>query len=161
MATQINPILLQSGAVIQVVSQQFSSLTTGTAIIAAGDSIPQISQGFEVMSLSITPRLSTSTLIAEAVFTGAYNVSHGNMVLAIFRDSTADALGAVNFGHSASFGKTYGLRVAVVSGSTTSTTFRVRTGSTDGNTVTFNGADSARKFGGKAGSSLTIYEVTA
>jgi hypothetical protein len=160
-STRINGRMLGSGSVIQVVSQQFSSLATGTGIIPADDTIPQISEGFEVMNLSITPKSATSILRVDAVFTGAYNVSHGNMVLAVFRDATADALGAVNFGHSASFGKTYGLTVVATSGSLNLTTFRVRTGSTDGSTVTFNGSDSARKFGGKAGSSITITEIAA
>lgn len=161
MATQINYSLLQSGAVLQVVSQSFSSVATSTVQIPADDTIPQNTEGTEYMSLSITPRLATSILRVDAIWWGSYAVSHTHMIMAVFRDSGSDALGAVSFGHSGSYAKCFPMTVTATSGSTATTTFKVRVGGTDASTVTFNGASSARLFGGKAASSMTITEILA
>ena len=49
----------------------------------------------------------------------------------------------------------------MTAGTTSATTFRVRAGLNSAGTTTFNGASSARYYGGTLASSITIKEYTA
>lgn len=162
MSTKINDSLLPSGHVIQVVSQVFPTLIAFVnQQIPIDDTIPQITEGFEVMSMSMTPKMANSTLHIMAIFQGTYNVGHSSLPIAIFRDSGPNAIGAANFGAGAATAQTFPVIAIVSSGSTATTTIRVRAGTTDTNEITFNGGitTGVRYFGGVANSSITVTEI--
>jgi hypothetical protein len=48
----------------------------------------------------------------------------------------------------------------MTSGTTSSTTFKLRLGNNSANTTSFNGKNGARKYGGVSSSSLTIMEIS-
>jgi len=132
------------------------SLATNTTAIPVDDTIPQITEGGEVMTLAITPSDTTSTLRIDVVV-HASNDNDAQMRIALFQDSTANALAAASQIGAVSLMSNMTLTHHMTAGTTSSTTFKVRCGSGSG-TTTFNGFGGARKYGGVLSSSITITE---
>jgi hypothetical protein len=148
------------GNVLQVQYTRLTAVATGTTTIPADDTIPQNTEGTEFITVTITPRSATSKLLIE--FTGIAGVSaDAGRVTALFQDSTANALSAVydQFDTDAAWDLTAKLTHAMTSGTTSSTTFKIRIGGASASTITFNGRASARLFGGVAGSILKVTEI--
>jgi len=148
-----------SGGVVQTVSYQTGAVATGTTTIPVDDTIPQITEGTEFMTLAITPRSATSKLVIDVAFS-ASSTALVAMAVALFQDSTANALAAVVATiAAANYTNNIRLTHTMTSGTTSATTFRVRAGGNTAGTTTFNGANSARYFGGVMASSIVIQEV--
>jgi hypothetical protein len=150
---------MPAGTVLQVVNVQTGTVATGTTIIPFDNTIPQITEGNEYMTLAITPTSATSLLIISVVFYNS-NTPQDEMSVALFQDSTANALAAVSATpFTATARQVICFTHKMTSGTTSSTTFRVRAGMASAGTTTFNGQAGAQRFGGVAASSITIYEV--
>lgn len=149
----------------QVVSTVVSAVATGATIIPDDDTIPQSGEGDQFMTLAITPKSATSTLVIDVVAILSTNNNNLTLSVALFKDAEAGARAAV--GQYIGYGLATGLMTVVpltytmVSGSTSAMTFKVRAGGGLANTTTFNGANGARKYGGVAASSIVIREVLA
>ena len=74
-----------------VISYQFNQTVTSTVTVATANSIPQITQGNEVMSFSYTAN-SLSSMLEFEVFTNITVTNGCNYWIAIFADYTPDAL---------------------------------------------------------------------
>ena len=150
---------VSTGTVLQVVNYQTGAVATGTTVIPFDDTIPQNTEGDEYMSLAITPKSATSKLIIQVTVQATCSVtSWGNA--ALFQDSTANALAvAFGFTDAATSGHAVEFTHYMTSGTTSSTTFKVRAGVNGAGTMTFNGQAGARRFGGTLASSITIWEV--
>lgn len=148
-----------SGSVIQVVNTQTGAVSTGTTVIPKDDTIPQITEGDQYMSLAITPNNASNKLKIEVVvMMAATNLT--DYTVALFQDSTADALASINgFVGQANSGSIATLTYYMTTGTVSSTTFRVRVGNASGFTMTFNGTAGGRLYGGVAASSITISEI--
>jgi predicted Rdx family selenoprotein len=143
---------------LQQVTAVFSSVATTTALIPADDTIPQIGEGAEFMTVSITPKFSTSRLEIEATAFAA-TVNANNIIGALFRDATSNALFAAQVRQPVSSAvMQLMIQHSVTAGSTAATTFRVRLGSQAADTLTFNGNGGTRLFGAISKSSLTVTE---
>jgi hypothetical protein len=153
---------LPAGAVLQVKNLQTGAVATGTTLIPFDDTIPQITEGNQYMSLAITPISATSKLLICVVATVGSSVANQWMTSALFQDSTANAL-AVNsvFTPNATAFAPCVFNYFMTSGTTSSTTFTVRSGGSDAGTTTFNGQSAARRFDGVMASSITITEIAA
>lgn len=154
---------LPDGAVVQVATYQTGAVATGTTTMPDDDTIPQNTEGDEYMTLAITPKATTNILVIECTFNWAH--TNGGVVgIALFQDSTADALAAIQTHNESSVNIQ---RVAcfshkMVAGTTSATTFKIRAGhGSTGATLTFNGASGSRKLGGVMASSITITEIKA
>jgi hypothetical protein len=148
-----------SDPVIQRVSTETGAVATGTTVIPWDDSIPQITEGNEYMTLSITPKNSSNILVIDVIWNGASSNNSSIITAALFQDSTANALAAAQSSLvTANAGNPVIFRHIMTAGTTSSTTFRVRAGDTVGATVTFNGVSGARKYGGVMASSICITE---
>ena len=147
------------GTLLQTQSFQTGAMATGAVIIPNDDTIPQITEGVEFMTLAITPRSATSKLVIEVIA----NVSTGTittMTVALFQDSTANALAAVQaYEAVATAMHPMSLRHTMTSGTTSATTFRVRAGLGVAGNLTFNGGSGLRQMGGVMASSIVIQEV--
>ncbi len=153
---------LPAGSVLQVKNLQTGAVATGTTPIPFDDTIPQITEGNQYLSLAITPISATSKLLICVVATAGSSVVSQWMTSALFQDSTANAL-AVNsvFTPNVTAFAPCVFNYFMTSGTTSSTTFTVRSGSHDAGTTTFNGQSAARRFGGVLYSSITITEIAA
>jgi hypothetical protein len=149
------------GKVLQVVNVQTTGVATGTTPIPNDDTIPQITEGTQFMSLAITPTNVNNILIVNVVVQAGSSVATNAATSALFQDSTADALAVASiFNPTANQVYPVTFTFWMVAGTTSATTFRVRSGIGDPGTITFNGASGARKFGATVKSSMTITEIT-
>lgn len=150
-----------AGSVVQVVNYQTSALQTGTTTLVADDTIPQNTEGNEFMTLAITPKSATNKLkITVNAFTGMSTGIGTVTTMALFQDSTADAIAAtVTSAPQAHAPISSTLVHYMTAGTTSATTFKVRMGLNGVGTITFNGANSGRLYGGVAASSITIEEI--
>jgi len=152
-----------TGAPVQGVSVGYSAVATGTTIIPQDDTIPQKTEGDEYMSLAITPKSATNILVIEvSAYLSSANATQV-MTCALFQDTTTDAIAA-----SASFTdastvvpKPVVFTHRMVAGTTSATTFKVRAGSHQASTTTFNGVGGNRRYGAIPKSSITITEYKA
>lgn len=142
---------------LQFVSSASSAVVTCSTIIPADDTIPQITEGNEVLTLTITPKFSTSNLYIK--FTGNFFIGTTALAtIALFQDSTANALQAQCFNFSAGLGCLGYIQYVIPSGTTSATTFRIRAGASSGN-LYFNGGDTGGAImGGVEPSTFTIEE---
>lgn len=151
-----------SGSTAQVVNTETGAVATGTTTIPNDDTIPQNTEGDQYMSLAITPKNAGSTLIIDVVWTGSNGgVGTGNLIAAaLFQDSTANALAAMQNGADASGSPCLiFFRHKMTAGGTSATTFKVRAGANVAGTTTFNGVAGGRLLGGVMASSITITEI--
>ena len=147
------------GETVQVRRTQTGAYATGTTTIPIDDTIPQNTEGTEVMTQAITPRSSLNKLLIEHIGFYGHDAT-GTVGAAIFKDSTASALAVMGSTIPVS---TYIATIAVAhlmtAGTASSTTFKIRAGSGNAGTLEFNGAAGIRRYGGVAASSLQVAEI--
>lgn len=153
-----------SGSVIRVVNIQTGAAANGSGTFTNNDSIPQNTDGNEFMTLAITPSNASNKLRIDIVAC-VLSSSGGQVIGALFQDSTAGALAAAE---SAGTGTSTGHVVMsfthyMTAGTTSPTTFKFRAGAGGGSTY-FNGGPGGtanRLMGGVCASSITITEIKA
>ena len=122
------------------------------------DTIPQSNEGVEVLTLAYTPASATNKLRIQAVIQASFSLNIYEVAIALFKDSIADAL-CVNWS-TTYVSECIHLDYTMVAGSTSAATFKIRVGAQGAGTVNINGTyNSIRRYGGVAGSSLTITEI--
>lgn len=145
---------------VQRVITTLATVQTGTTTIPDDDTKPQNTEGDEYMTRAITPTSATNKLVFEIQLHVAFSVAGRPVIIALFQDTTADALAAdYVYLASSSWGTVGRLRFEMVAGTTSSTTFKVRAGGITAGTLTVNGLSGARKLGGALISSITIDEI--
>ena len=150
------------GKVLQMVYVFTGAYATGSTTMPFDDTIPQNTEGNEVMTLAITPTSASSKLLINVDVCGSSDVQ-GNWTAALFRDSTADALTATQVKASnvtADQNDHCHLSWVADSSSTSATTFKVRCGQNNAGAWYFNGENGSRLFGGVANSGITIIEIS-
>ncbi len=146
--------------ILQQVQTQTGAVNTGTTIIPLDDTIPQITEGDEYMTLAVTPRDGGSMLQINVVIYLSHSAAGTQITAALFRDAVAGALAAGGDFQNTATGMTlitFSWRVA--SGSTAARIFRVRGGGHQAGTTTFSGRAGGRVCGGVMASSMTITEI--
>lgn len=152
--------LVNPSRVLQIVYAENRNMTTSTAIIPYDDTIPQNTEGTQILSATITPKSASSYLMISALVHVSQNATTQEIIGAIFRDSGADAIIASELSH---YDSTLPRHILVVgrvpSLSVSATEISVRVGLSAAGTYTINGTAGSRKLGGALVSSLTIMEV--
>jgi hypothetical protein len=151
------------GQTVQTQRTQTGAVATGTTTMPLDDTIPQNTEGVEVMTQAITPRSAANLLRIEHM--GYYAHSAGTSLLmgALFQDAVASALAAFKSASDTTANSCKALVLAheMLAATTSETTFKVRAGNPNAGTVTFNGAGGAREFGGVMASHLSVTEIMA
>ena len=143
----------------QNLSSTTGAVATGTTVIPLDDTIPQVTEGDQYLSLAITPTNAASTLEVEAVLYLSSNQTPAAIIAALFKDGAANAVTADSIYQPTGNGMNQiKLRYTVVSGSTSATTFTVRCGANVAGTTTLNGAAGLRLLGGVGTSYINIKE---
>lgn len=155
-------------SVIQEVFTEFTTYGSTNLAIPADDTIPQSSEGAEVFTATITPKLTSSRLEIELQVQLSQNINETDApiwTLALFKDSEDDARAAVIAGLHASllnnhprFISPLRLVYNFLSPGTSPITFKARVGVNGIGTVHWNGLNSARLFGGVCMSYMKITE---
>jgi len=146
------------GKLLQVQKTLNVAMSTGTTAIASDDTVPQITEGDEFITVAITPAHTANRLWIVAVVNCSVVTTGRDMKVMLFQDTTAAALAA-----SAQWGggdepQNITLVHEMAAGTTSETTFRLRAGAEAG-TFRLNGWSGARKLGGVLQSSLTVWEI--
>ena len=145
------------GHVVQVKNFQTGTFAEGNTAIPFDNTIPQITEGTEFMTLAITPTLATNKLFIQVILHGSGHTT-GDMIAALFVGSTTDAL-ATAVDYDVARG-TMSINYYMTAGTTSELTFRVRAGRSSTEDFYFNGYhDSNPLFGGTYMSSITIMEI--
>lgn len=133
-----------------------------TPAIPYDNSLPQNTEGVEVLSLSITPKSSSSKILVDVLAYPAAPASGGGLwtTVATFIDTTADALSAT----SALIGTGGGivpsrLYAEYANADVTAKTFKIRIGVDAVATVYCNGDSGGGKFNGGLITSIKLTEV--
>lgn len=152
-----NIATLFAAGVFGIAIGSYASNADLTTAIPLDDTIPQGSEGTQIISVSYTPKYSTSTLICT--FTGQVTATGADNVVAAIFNGGANAFAAEMVNIS---GANIKAAVAVVGsyapGSTSAQTITVRVGS-GSTTVRLNGTSVARLLGGASAAVLTVYEI--
>lgn len=149
------------GRIVQVVeATPYTTHTTLSTALPFDDTIPQNTEGTEVLTATITPTKATHRLRIEVEAVGAPG-SSTSWAVALFQDSTANALAARgnNIGVADQI-STVALSHEMAAGTTSSTTFKVRAGANTGNLYP-NGISSGRRLGGVSAWRLRVTEIVA
>jgi len=149
-----------TGKILQMVNVQNGAYASGTSVIPFGNTIPQITEGTEVMTLNITPSSASNKLQIQVVANGSRS-NQGDVVFALFVGSTANALICSNIFSDANWRQNHTLNYFMTAGTTSQLTFRLRGGGAGASTFAFNGYAGNSLFGGVYLSSITITELAA
>ncbi len=153
---------VSTGYVKKVVAQDFSVITTSN-IIPNDDTIPQNTEGVEVITATITPQSAANRLLIKATVNASFVVlGQIQGCIALFKDSDANAISvsAIDFSdNTVIVGRD--LFHEMAAGTTSPITFKLRVGASVAGTVTVNGSSGTRRYGGVMGTYLEIVEVSA
>lgn len=146
--------------VLQTVYTELTTSGTGSGNIPFDGTIPQNTEGNEILTLAITPKKSDSKLLIMAQTTlGEVTNTGDSMCAAIFRDSVADAKAiATTLFDENIFPRTLNILHQEDSTSTATTTFKLRVGIETG-AVRWNGAGNTQYYGAANKTTLKIMEV--
>lgn len=154
---------LAAGIIVQNAYTQTSAVSTGTTVIPLDDTIPQITEGIQALTLAYTPLSTTNILVIRAQFVGASSIANQNLMACIFQSGSNDAIGMGNTRTAASADIIHSVHAdaIMVAGTTSSITFSLRVGGNGAGTTTINGAAGARIFGTINKTKMTITEYKA
>ncbi|KKM92914.1 hypothetical protein LCGC14_1213690 [marine sediment metagenome] len=148
--------------IIQQVHVVDGTVNTGIIAIPFNNTIPQITEGDEYMTLAITPTNTNNILIIDALAHISHTGSSTGLTVALFNTDVevtdALAVGAKNNGTGLHI-QQLSIRHRMTAGTTSLTTFRVRAAGAAGATTTFNGSNSLGLMGGVLASYITITEL--
>lgn len=151
-------ITMPVGSVIQSVeATPYTNNTALSAIVPADDTIPLIGEGTQILTLSITPRLSTSRIRCR------YRAQHTadaaeNVISSIFAGSTN--IGATMVNVTASGIKfTAAIEASYLPASGSAQTITVRIGPATATNVYLNGNAGSRLLGGAQAATLICEEI--
>jgi len=155
-----------------VIQESYTQLTTSGATssvnIPVDNTIPQNTEGAEILTCSITPKYENSILFIESnMFLGESGNPSNGLIMALFRDSNVNAISTSYissdfansvFGATLTTGFLY-LKARDVSGTVSPITYRIRVGGGTNNTaVRWNGVAS-QFFNGTLISYIKISEI--
>lgn len=151
------PGIAKPGDVIQVQRNDTGASATGTTVLPSDDTIPQNTEGDQFMSQAITPVAAPNLL--RVTVSAALSASANSLTMALFQDTTANALKAIRSGVAST--AQFPIVALLLAGSTAATTFKMRAGPSGAATTTFNGTGGARQYGGVYNSFMEVSEIMA
>jgi hypothetical protein len=158
-----------AGGSVLVQSKQalYTTVTNLTTFIPWDNTIPQNTEGQEIITLTITPTSATNILVFNwSISYGLTANDIGNVVGALFQDTTANALFAIT-GNTVQNAINPGLQMASINlryfmtaGTTSATTFKIRMGAEYGGCRLNGYYLNQSLFGGRMGGMFQIQELT-
>jgi hypothetical protein len=141
----------------------FNNVRGGTsAVIPWDDTIPQISEGTQIIALNITPKSVTNKLRVRFDAVLVPDTGGVDAVAALFRDAIANALCATTvYLGDINHGVPISLVHEFVPATTSAVTLSVRVGPSNVAAVYWDGTSTTRKLGGSQAVSVTVDEIIA
>ncbi|TCL70657.1 hypothetical protein [Rhizobium sp. BK251] len=159
-AAELRDLFLPAGAVVDSITGSYTANTTLTTQIPADNTIPQIGEGTQLISVSITPKTITNkirirydgwgsvaaaTNIISAIFNGNANAIHAAMVVGAAASARIPVCGSVEY----------------TPGVLTAQTISLRVGPSSAVNISMNGDVATPLFGGVSGVRLIVEEIKA
>jgi len=148
--------------VVQIIRSNTTAQVTCNSFIPQDNTIPQSGEGVEVLTATITPKSATNLLEIEFNAWGWVSITLPTCA-ALFQDAGANALAAAVGNHSFvnNACSSIFLRHIMAAGTTSSTTFKIRSGPLGGAaTFWINATNITALFGGVASCYLVIKEYS-
>jgi hypothetical protein len=148
------------GAVVQYVRSSLATFLTCSTVIPLDNTIPQITEGDEILTCAITPKSATNLLVIKFHTWGTVG-NNAVAQFALFQDATANALAAVSSwaSHAAEQWGEGNFSHTMVAGTVAATTLRVRGGPHAAVNLLINGSTAGIIYGGVASTTLEIWEI--
>lgn len=153
-------IPVSAGSQVQAIeATPYTTWTSITTTIPIDDTIPQNTEGDQFVTATITPTSATNRLRIDAICEMVNAGSNLDCSMALFQDSTANALAAATkqLGGSGVYSQII-IAHEMAAGTTSATTFKIRIGPGSG-TIYVNGNASNRIFGGVSAIRLRVVEI--
>jgi hypothetical protein len=146
-----------TGAIVDRAYAEYTANADLTAAIPYDDTIPQNTEGTELLTATITPKATSNRVRIR--FSGfAESNGNVNVTVALFKDDGADAIqarGQVMWGGSP---EQVLLEYEHVPGTTSAVTYKIRVGP-NASGIRFNGRPTTRIYGGVAAATLVLEEI--
>lgn len=143
----------------QIQTTQSSAFQTGSTVIPVDNTKPQITEGNEYMTVTITPKNAASKLVIESLAIASTSSSTAYLTAALFQDAAANALKATTaVSRTASDPYQLSIRHEMAAGTISPITFRIRIGASNAGTTTFNGSAGGGLFDNTLSSFITVSE---
>lgn len=140
---------------------EYSANTDLTTSIPYDDTIPQVTEGTQILSATITPKTTTNRVRARIIIAGAQSATANTyMGVALFRNGASDAIAAkaVHLVANSQGSHEAVLEFEHVPASTSLQTYTVRVGLNVG-TLRLNGTASGRIYGGVQVCTMILEEI--
>lgn len=147
-----------SGTIIDTSYAEIATYSTTSAVIPIDNTIPQNTEGTEIISASITPKTTTNSLRVRFSISMAVG-SQDNIIIAMFLNSGANAICARYSSTTANFSQLMYMEHEFVPGATTPQTVKIRVGTGSGSSLYINGNSVGRLLGGVNFGFLAIEEI--
>jgi len=155
----MGPDVALPGQIVQVASTTVGTLVSGTTQIPFDNTIPQISEGTQMITTTLSPSSGANLLLISHNGYYSLDTTSSYVIACIFRDAVTNALGTgasvIQVGNDINL---LSLDTSTLANSSASTTFRVRAGPGSAASIRMNGAPTAL-FGGSFASVLNVREV--
>jgi hypothetical protein len=153
--------ILRSSAAGAIIDRAYAEYTANAALttqIPNDDSIPQSGEGTQILSVSITPKNTSSRLRIR--FNGQAVASNTTPFVCAIFNGGASAIDAKVFTPSGgSVAMNVSSEMEYAPGSTSAITFSVRVGPTGSSSLYFNGGTGGRLLGGVSRATLVVEEI--
>jgi hypothetical protein len=152
---------IPAGALIDSVLAIYATNADLTAAIPADDTIPQVTEGTQVLSASLTPKATTNKIRATVMLAGSGGTVPAALIVALFQNGATNAVAASYVSlETVGYSRPVSFVFEWSGGSVSAQTFTVRVGGSTG-TVRLNGPTTARLLGGVMGATLLLQEIKA
>jgi hypothetical protein len=141
-------LLGEAGLTLQTIYADSTATASITTVMPHDNTIPQKTEGNEVVTAAITPKRATSNVIVDFVFNGSLSNNGTFLTCALFLDSEAGARSAAAVEVDSSVAEqivTGSFRMAL--GNTSAHTFKLRAGPSAGTLYQNQGPGGANRFG--------------
>jgi len=159
-----SPAITKAGKIIQQVRATTSNLVTASTAIPLDNTIPQQTEGDEVLTVTITPIRADSILLIEYYAFAVCNASGSNNYFnaAIFRDATLNAVAGQRIGGAQPWDDATTISIIAIDSSAAiaATTYKTRLGPIlGGRFIDVNGLAPNTDYGGAQISYMTVTEI--
>lgn len=151
----------RAGNILQVVETSYTTSSSTVSAIPLDSTIPQNTEGTEILSASITPASSSNKLLIEVSLPFIDADAARAICVALFQDSTANALaGGITVIAANNYSEAVSFTHYMTAGTASSTTFKVRYGPNAG-TAYINQRAGGETYGNICAARLIITEIAA
>lgn len=154
----ISPTTPLPNQIVQTQTKQDNTKTSGATALPTDNTIPQITEGFQFLTLTMAPTSAINLLVHNHVLNFGINADVV-IGIALFQGAISNALYGIVCSPSGGFQMNLPLLFTQVAGTTSSTTWQIRAGNGTPGTVYMNSYLGTSQFGGVIYSSMSINEI--